>query len=72
MTVFCCFSYEIFGFCLLGKIPVTKEEPKGHKLWRCSICTYDNEDSFSACDICGVLRIPLDNNINTKDDRTGT
>ncbi|XP_008466320.2 uncharacterized protein LOC103503765 isoform X3 [Cucumis melo] len=53
-----------------GKIPVTKEEPKGHKLWRCSICTYDNEDSFSACDICGVLRIPLDNNINTKDDRT--
>ncbi|TYK31378.1 HBS1-like protein isoform X3 [Cucumis melo var. makuwa] len=70
MTVFCCFSYEIFGFCLLGKIPVTKEEPKGHKLWRCSICTYDNEDSFSACDICGVLRIPLDNNINTKDDRT--
>ncbi|XP_011652519.1 HBS1-like protein isoform X5 [Cucumis sativus] len=52
------------------KIPVTKEEPKGHKLWRCSICTYDNEDSFSVCDICGVLRIPLDNNRNTQDDRT--
>ncbi|EPS59201.1 hypothetical protein M569_15609, partial [Genlisea aurea] len=28
-------------------------------VWRCPICTYDNEDSFSACDICGVLRNPL-------------
>ncbi|XP_022131690.1 HBS1-like protein isoform X3 [Momordica charantia] len=53
-----------------GKTHETKEETKGHKLWRCPICTYDNEDSFSACDICGVLRIPLVNNSNTRDDRT--
>ncbi|XP_022850098.1 HBS1-like protein isoform X3 [Olea europaea var. sylvestris] len=24
--------------------------------WRCPICTYDNEDSMSECDICGALR----------------
>ncbi|KAG6423951.1 hypothetical protein SASPL_114359 [Salvia splendens] len=29
------------------------------KVWRCPICTYDNEDSMSACDICGILRNPL-------------
>nr|UUY86291.1 elongation factor 1-alpha [Aglaonema commutatum] len=25
-------------------------------LWRCSICTYDNDESLSFCDICGVIR----------------
>ncbi|XP_058097737.1 uncharacterized protein LOC131242843 isoform X2 [Magnolia sinica] len=25
-------------------------------LWRCSICTYDNDESLSSCDICGVFR----------------
>ncbi|KAK9269633.1 hypothetical protein L1049_001410 [Liquidambar formosana] len=29
------------------------------KLWRCSICTYDNDESMFSCDICGVLRNPL-------------
>ncbi|VFQ87176.1 unnamed protein product [Cuscuta campestris] len=28
-------------------------------VWRCPICTFDNDDSLSACDICGVLRNPL-------------
>ncbi|CAH9069467.1 unnamed protein product [Cuscuta europaea] len=28
-------------------------------VWHCSICTFDNDDSMSACDICGVLRNPL-------------
>ncbi|KAL2896811.1 HBS1-like protein [Bienertia sinuspersici] len=27
-------------------------------LWRCSICTYDNDESMTCCDICGVLRVP--------------
>ncbi|XP_038898328.1 HBS1-like protein isoform X2 [Benincasa hispida] len=52
------------------KTHAIKEETKGQKLWRCPICTYDNEDSFSVCDICGVLRNPLVNNRNTPDDRT--
>ncbi|XP_077220592.1 uncharacterized protein LOC143854478 isoform X2 [Tasmannia lanceolata] len=25
-------------------------------LWRCSICTFDNDESLSSCDICGVVR----------------
>lgn len=28
-------------------------------VWRCPICTFDNDDSLSSCDICGVLRNPL-------------
>ncbi|KAJ7947215.1 Elongation factor 1-alpha [Quillaja saponaria] len=28
-------------------------------IWRCSICTYDNDDRMTACDICGVIRNPL-------------
>ncbi|KAL1209010.1 Elongation factor 1-alpha C [Cardamine amara subsp. amara] len=37
-------------------------------LWRCAICTYDNDDSMFACDICGVLRNPVAGNqsINKK------
>ncbi|KZV38853.1 hypothetical protein F511_27068 [Dorcoceras hygrometricum] len=34
----------------------SKEEILKTGVWRCPVCTYDNEDSFSACDICGVLR----------------
>ncbi|KAH6755565.1 Translation elongation factor EF1A/initiation factor IF2gamma family protein [Perilla frutescens var. hirtella] len=36
-----------------------KEASTTTAVWRCPICTYDNEDSMSACDICGVLRNPL-------------
>ncbi|KAG6420924.1 hypothetical protein SASPL_117469 [Salvia splendens] len=35
------------------------KEVRSAKVWRCPICTYDNEDSMSACDICGILRNPL-------------
>ncbi|KAL0908630.1 hypothetical protein M5K25_023134 [Dendrobium thyrsiflorum] len=27
-------------------------------IWSCYICTYDNEQSFLSCEICGVLRDP--------------
>ncbi|XP_038695829.1 HBS1-like protein isoform X2 [Tripterygium wilfordii] len=37
----------------------SKQEKRTSGLWRCSICTYDNEESLYACDICGVLRNPL-------------
>ncbi|XP_065849360.1 uncharacterized protein [Euphorbia lathyris] len=26
--------------------------------WSCPICTYDNDESMSACDVCGVIRTP--------------
>ncbi|KAL8057356.1 hypothetical protein ABFS82_04G180300 [Erythranthe guttata] len=38
---------------------MAKLEADKSGVWRCPICTYDNEDSMSACDICGVLRNPL-------------
>ncbi|KAL1563114.1 HBS1-like protein isoform X1 [Salvia divinorum] len=43
---------------ITAKTMPTKEVRKT-KVWRCPICTYDNEDSMSACDICGILRNPL-------------
>lgn len=44
-----------------GVAPETKKTQEATKIgvWRCPICTYDNEDDMSACDICGVLRNPL-------------
>ncbi|MCL7047562.1 hypothetical protein MKW94_014325, partial [Papaver nudicaule] len=31
-------------------------------IWCCPICTYENDEGFSACDICGVLRDPVVSN----------
>ncbi|XP_021834777.1 HBS1-like protein isoform X2 [Prunus avium] len=42
-----------------GKALESKWETERPEVWRCSICTYDNEGSMSACDICGVLRNPV-------------
>nr|QIG55752.1 elongation factor 1a [Chrysanthemum x morifolium] len=39
--------------------PEVKKEIIRQNVWRCPICTYDNEDYMSSCDICGVLRNPL-------------
>ncbi|XP_058222288.1 uncharacterized protein LOC131332220 isoform X3 [Rhododendron vialii] len=43
--------------------PETKQQTTRPGVWRCPICTFDNEDSMSSCDICGVLRNPL---VNTR------
>ena len=32
------------------------QQKKKANVWKCSICTYDNEDELSYCDICGVIR----------------
>ncbi|KAF5778179.1 putative protein-synthesizing GTPase [Helianthus annuus] len=36
-----------------------KQEVARQNVWRCPICTFDNEEYLSSCDICGVLRNPL-------------
>ncbi|XP_059623611.1 uncharacterized protein LOC132266673 isoform X2 [Cornus florida] len=41
--------------------PETKHNSIKLGVWRCSICTFDNEEGMSSCDICGVLRNPLVN-----------
>ena len=50
----------------------TKQETVQRGLWCCSICTFDNDESMSACEICGVLRYPLVNVRNNNDTKTGT
>ncbi|XP_056162606.1 uncharacterized protein LOC115692681 isoform X2 [Syzygium oleosum] len=42
-----------------GNSPKPNQETTRSGVWRCSICTYDNEQSMTSCDICGVLRNPL-------------
>lgn len=46
---------------MIGTTSRTMAKPEASKsgIWRCPICTYDNENTMSACDICGVLRNPL-------------
>lgn len=37
-----------------------KEEVVAQRgVWRCAICTYDNDESMHVCDICGVIRHPV-------------
>ncbi|KAJ4959555.1 hypothetical protein NE237_026666 [Protea cynaroides] len=49
-------------------VPEVEQEIIKHGTWRCSICTYDNDESMSFCDICGVFREPASicNNDNKK------
>lgn len=44
-----------------GALPETRSKQESVKsgVWRCPICTFDNEDTMNVCDICGVLRNPL-------------
>ncbi|WCJ30526.1 Elongation factor 1-alpha [Euphorbia peplus] len=35
--------------------------------WSCPICTYDNDEGMSACDICGVIRNPTAGNYKNND-----
>ncbi|KAK4792489.1 hypothetical protein SAY86_022924 [Trapa natans] len=48
--------------------PIKDDNKK--RSWACPICTYDNEESMSACDICGVLRNPLPHTKNNHDKKT--
>ncbi|KAJ4707683.1 putative Elongation factor 1-alpha [Melia azedarach] len=48
----------------------SKQEPAKTGVWSCSICTYDNDESMSVCDICGVLRVPLLNNASNNNNGT--
>ncbi|XP_015885353.1 uncharacterized protein LOC107420808 isoform X1 [Ziziphus jujuba] len=47
--------------------PQSRQETAIPGIWRCSICTYDNDESMTACDICGVLRNPLVNSGSNSD-----
>lgn len=70
-----CFSLyqvrDVFFFFCTGNIPQSKQETIKRGIWRCSICTYDNDESLSVCDICGVLRNPLINYGPGSDKKTG-
>ncbi|XP_059637667.1 uncharacterized protein LOC132279655 isoform X2 [Cornus florida] len=73
-------AYEDYNYDDFGSIAEENpaEEPETNHnsvrpvVWSCSICTFDNGESMSACDICGTLRNPSVNiysngNKNTAD-----
>ncbi|KAK9699684.1 hypothetical protein RND81_08G188800 [Saponaria officinalis] len=39
--------------------------------WPCSICTYDNHESMTYCEICGVIRFPPSSNSSNIDKKAG-
>lgn len=42
-------------------------------IWRCAICTYDNDERMLVCEICGVIRHPVAGGGNqTVNNITGT
>ncbi|KAK8976298.1 hypothetical protein V6N11_007785 [Hibiscus sabdariffa] len=47
-----------------------KQQTIKHSVWRCSICTYDNDETMSSCDICGVLRGPFLKNLTYDEKRS--
>ncbi|KAF3628021.1 putative HBS1-like protein-like isoform X2 [Capsicum annuum] len=57
-----------------GAPPETRSKQESVKagVWRCPICTFDNEDTMNVCDICGVLRNPLvKNRVSSKENAVG-
>lgn len=46
-------------FVVTGVESGTKHISIDSAVWRCPICTYDNEEDMPCCDICGVFRNPL-------------
>lgn len=67
-------DYECYddGYGENGEAAAVNEETTKVKpgLWRCSICTYDNDDSMTYCDICGVLRYPPSNTGKNMEQKT--
>lgn len=48
---------------LFPVVTTEKKSPAEHDvvkrgLWVCPICTYDNDESLSFCEFCGVIRNP--------------
>ncbi|XP_039044311.1 HBS1-like protein isoform X2 [Hibiscus syriacus] len=46
-----------------------EQETIKRSVWRCAVCTYDNDETMSSCDICGVLRGPLLKNLTYDEKR---
>ncbi|KAI5384821.1 uncharacterized protein LOC127101066 isoform X1 [Lathyrus oleraceus] len=53
-----------------GEGPDAKQETIRPGVWQCPICTYDNDESMTSCDICGVVRHPLVNNGTSNSNKT--
>lgn len=64
----------IYCFHKLAEAAEPKEQVVIAKrgLWRCAICTYDNDESMHVCDICGVIHYPVPGGNKTISNNTGT
>ncbi|KAH9604600.1 hypothetical protein KSS87_000070 [Heliosperma pusillum] len=54
-----------------GEAATITQETVKPGIWSCFICTYDNHESLTYCEICGVLRIPPSNNGSNIDKKSG-
>lgn len=58
---------------MISVAPQTKKTEQHIKaaVWSCPICTFDNDEFMSECEICGVLRNPLVKGSNKSNTDTG-
>uniref|UniRef100_A0A7N1A0I2 Tr-type G domain-containing protein n=1 Tax=Kalanchoe fedtschenkoi TaxID=63787 RepID=A0A7N1A0I2_KALFE len=54
----------------VGQQPEAFQGSSRREVWRCHICTYDNEEGMNSCDMCGCLRYPLVKPSNKKDEES--
>ncbi|CAN1825455.1 HBS1-like protein [Linum perenne] len=53
-----------------AKVQEPEEKINKPAVWSCSICTYDNDEGMSACDICGVIRKPVAGDFKNSNKKT--
>ncbi|CAN1341435.1 HBS1-like protein [Linum perenne] len=53
-----------------AKVQEPEEKTNKPAVWSCSICTYDNDEGMSACDICGVIRKPVAGDFKNSNKKT--
>ncbi|KAK9741629.1 hypothetical protein RND81_03G118300 [Saponaria officinalis] len=52
------YEYEDNKYGEKGEAAEATQETVKPGVWCCSICTYDNDESMTCCEICGVCRFP--------------
>lgn len=68
-----CNGFNLLFLHELAEAAEYKEEVVAQRgVWRCAICTYDNDESMHVCDICGVIRHPVPGGNITVSKNTGT
>ncbi|KAL9227206.1 hypothetical protein vseg_002928 [Gypsophila vaccaria] len=62
---------DVDHYAQKGKAAAATQETVKPGVWPCSICTYNNHESMTYCEICGVIRVPPSSNNISNDKKAG-